>query len=326
MSTRTRRSRATAGDARPPATTPRSRSANKKQRTSDAQPSSTTRLPPSDSANSHPTGSPDGRDYHSEAYWERRYARQLQAAASTPPDAAAADDADDVTSEWYYDWQTLTPLLSISPRMRSSPVLDLGCGLSSLFDELIAAGFTGPFCGIDSSPSIIDRRRSLVPPAPSSSPSPSSPAPPSITFLSHDLFSFSPSSPPPPPLLPSHYGLIIDKATSDGMMCDDANSDGIERMYEMVGWALRPGGVLVVVSVQEPEGGWLEEMLVPGLVRGGGEACSWHVTVHEVGEGGYHDGCEGPNVFVCKKGERERKARSVKESAGDEVVIVHKLH
>ena len=224
-----------------------------------------------------------------------------------------------MTSEWYYDWETLTPLLSITPRMRSSAVLDLGCGLSSLFDELTAAGFTGPFVGIDSSPSIIDRRRSLLP-----SPTPSSP---STTFLAHDLFSFSPSCPPTPPLLPCHFGLIVDKATSDGMMCDARNGEGIGRMYEMVGWALRAGGTFVVASVQDVEGGWMEDLLVPGLMRGGGEGYAWHVTVHSIESGEYYDGeHEGPNVFVCVKGERERRGRAVKRSAGDEVVVVRKFH
>ena len=256
----------------------------------------------------------DARQYHSQSYWEQRYQRQLH------PTAQPTTDDDDVTSEWYYDWQTLTPLLSLTPRMLHSPVLDIGCGLSSLFSDLLNSGFTGPFVGIDSSPSIIHQRRYA--------PSPFPPTPASITFDQRNLFTFD------PPFRTSHadeegrYGLIVDKATSDGMMCDEANMEGVGRMYEMVGWSLSPGGTFLLVSVQEPESGWFVDALVPGLMGGDGGRHCWYITVHSIGEGQYYDGeSEGPNVYVCVKGERERRSRAAKERGElNEVTVVRKYH
>ena len=259
----------------------------------------------------------DARLYQSQTYWEQRYQRQLD------PTAQPSSDDDDVTSEWYYDWATLTPLLSLTPSMRHSPVLDVGCGLSSLFSDLITSGFSGPFVGIDSSPSIIQQRRSNPLPPP---PHPSSP--PSITFHPRDLFTFDPT------FRQSHsdeeglYGLIVDKATSDGMMCDEANVEGIGRMYEMIGWCLKPGGTFLLVSVQEPESMWFAGALVPGLMEGDGARHGWHITVHSIESSQYYDGeSEGPNVYVCIKGERERRSRAAKERGeNDEVTVVRKYH
>ena len=154
------------------------------------------------------------RNYGEEGYWEDRYRRQLSRSKrqvaeekKQGPDEDDEDDDDDVTSEWYYDWKTLTPLLDITATMRHSPVLDLGCGLSALFSDLIADGFTGPLLGIDSAPSVLTEQRGRFPPASN----------PNVSFTSRSLFSTAYLTATPSER--HRYGLIVDKATSDGIMC-----------------------------------------------------------------------------------------------------------
>ena len=285
------------------------------------------------------------RNYGEEGYWEERYRRQLDKAKrrerqqEEKRSAAEEDeDDDDVTSEWYYDWKTLTPLLDITPSMRQSPVLDLGCGLSSLFADLLADGFTGPMLGIDSAPSVLTEQRSRFPPA----------SYPNVSFTPRSLFSTSYLTANPSER--HRYGLIVDKATSDGIMCSThltahtqhSAALPVIQMYRMVGHCLAPGGTFVCVSVQEPDSSWCRELMLAGLIEGaeeqlgaeerkdGGSAdesssgrrWGWRVDVHSIGgegEAEYYDGeKEGPNVYIIQKLSRERRNRAAKRSVTNE--------
>ena len=252
------------------------------------------------------------RAYDKQAYWEQRYRVQL----SQQP---VSEDEADVTSEWYYDWQTLRPLLSFTAGLRSLPVLDLGCGLSSLFTELIADRFTGPLIGADTAPSVIREQRDRWAAAAQRDGSSGIGAAVDVLFEQRDLFRFDAHWQSENELEHERYGLIVDKATSDGMMCSDDNARGICSLYEMVGWSLRPGGVFLVVSVQEPTGGWCLELLLPSLVKGDGAWHSWSVTVHSIADSVYYDGQhDGPSVYVCVKNGRERRPRAAKGGAGED--------
>ena len=295
------------------------------------------------------------RNYGEEGYWEDRYRRQLEkarrrdeqqqqqqqqqeerksAANDEPEEEEEDDDDDDVTSEWYYDWKTLTPLLDITPSMRRSSVLDLGCGLSALFADLIADGFTGPMLGIDSAPSVLTEQRSRFPAA----------SYPNVSFSPRSLFSTAYLTASPSER--HRYGLIVDKATSDGIMCASQATHTqqgallpIIAMYRMVGHCLAPGGTFVCVSVQEPDSGWCRELMMAGLIEGaegqsateerkdsgyvdessGGRRWGWRVDVHSIGgegEAEYYDGeKEGPNVYIIQKLTRERRSRAAKRAA-----------
>ena len=266
----------------------------------------------------------DARAYDSQQYWEQRYQLQLS-------ERPVSEEEADVTSEWYYDWQTLQPLLSGIATLRSLPVLDLGCGLSSLFAELIADGFTGPLIAADSAPSVISEQTSRWACRAQQSGSGSGSAAVDVRFEHRDLFKFNAGWRSRHPAEQDRYGLVVDKATSDGMMCSDDNARGIRSMYEMVGWSLRPGGVFLLVSVQEPTGGWCAELLLPSLVQGDAQRHSWSVTVHSIADSTYYDGQhDGPNVYVCVKNGRERRPRAAKAAAEDDwtdlVSIVIKQH
>ena len=310
-------------------------------------------IQPAQSAQSDDDANNGQRNYGEEGYWEERYRRQLAKAKAREEKKAGAedeDDDDDVTNEWYYDWKTLTPLLDITHTMRHSPVLDLGCGLSSLFSDLIADGFTGPLLGIDSAPSVLTEQRGRFPPASN----------PNVSFTSRSLFSTAYLTATPSER--HRYGLIIDKATSDGIMCathitaaqtqqqqqpQPTTSLPIIHMYRMVGHCLAPGGTFICVSVQEPDSGWCHELMMAGLIEGaegqaggaaegeerkeggveGGEASGvrrwgWRVDVHSIGGEGdasYYDGeKEGPNVYVIQKLSRERRSRAAKRAAASE--------
>ena len=285
------------------------------------------------------------RNYGEEGYWEERYRRQLERAKRQQREEKQRseaeedeDDDDDVTSEWYYDWNTLTPLLDITAAMRHAAVLDLGCGLSTLFADLIADGFTGPMLGIDSAPSVLAEQRGRFPPA----------SYPSVSFSPRSLFSTAYRTASPSER--HRYGLIVDKATSDGIMCSTPLSThtahgallAVIEMYRMVGHCLAPGGTFICVSVQEPDSGWCRELMLAGLIQGaegqtaveeqkdggyvdeasGGRRWGWRVDVHSIGgegEAEYYDGeKEGPNVYVIQKLPRERRSRAAKRASASE--------
>ena len=298
------------------------------------------------------------RNYGEEGYWEERYKRQLDRVKrreaqqqEEKKSAAEEDDEDDITSEWYYDWKTLTPLLDLTHAMRQSPVLDLGCGLSSLFAHLLADGSTGPMLGIHSAPSVLTEQRSRFPAA----------SFPAISFSPRSLFSTAYLTATPSER--HRYGLIVDKATSDGIMCSTylatpapTTQLPVIHMYRMVGHCLAPGGTFVCVSVQEPDSGWCKELMLAGLIEGaegqagaeerkegeqaaaessGGRKWGWRVDVHSIGGDGdaeYYDGeKEGPNVYIVQKLSRERRSRAAKrgptsEQSDDAITISRHFH
>ncbi len=69
---------------------------------------------------------------------------------------------DDTTLEWYYSYRDLKPLIDTAIKTHRnnnkaavSLIVDIGCGVSSLFPELTADGYTNARCvGIDYSPAV----------------------------------------------------------------------------------------------------------------------------------------------------------------------------
>lgn len=138
--------------------------------------------------------------------------------------------------------------------------------------------------------------------------------------------SSSSSSSSPPPLSPSEralftpesYCLILDKATSDGMLCSPETALLTPHIYANVARLLAPNGLFVVASVNEPESGWFAEYVLAQLLQHGGDEVQWNIEVHTPEN--YKDGEEGaPNVYLIRKhvaGVDARRAdgRSVRSS------------
>jgi len=121
----------------------------------------------------------------------------------------------------------------------------------------------------------------------------------------------------PPPLsrseqslfTPESFSLIIDKATSDGMLCSDETALQTPLMYANVARLLAVNGVFIISSVNGPESGWFGEYVVSQLLEHGGPHC-WQIEVHSTQH--YKDGEEGaPNVYLIRKyGRDESRTRS----------------
>jgi len=87
------------------------------------------------------------------------------------------------------------------------------------------------------------------------------------------------------PYQDSQFDIVLEKGALDASLSD--KHGGIQRCNTMVAEAarvLRMNGAMVIVShvnAHHPVGlGWLEEAIFPGLQKGGGMNCAWHVEVH----------------------------------------------
>lgn len=211
-------------------------------------------------------------------------------------------------------------------------------------------GFTGPCIGIDYSPSVIAHLQRTYPSAQH----------PQITWLCADACYLleDPVAAPakkkgkqakdqedaaaaasaaagvaPPPLsaadrarmfAPGSYSLILDKATSDGMLCSDATARLTPLIYANVARLLAPGGLFVIASVNEPESGWFGEYVVSQLIEHGGDDTQWQIECHTPEE--YKDGEEGaPNVYVIRKAVLKR-ARSSTIDQREPYTIKHTIY
>lgn len=289
------------------------------------------------------------RDYNLQQYWEQRYVKYFNNLNNNSSknesnesnvqetykktskkrtkqqqkemNKKSTDDEDDITTEWYYQFEDILPLLLSSNSSKSasdsivlnSPVLDVGIGLSSTFQSMRAAHFSGSFIGIDYCPSVIEywTKHSKSHPAEH----------PTNVDVQYKLLDASMCY--PKPFERHSFGLVLDKATSDGLMCSDANVPTVAKMYTCISSILKPGGVFVIATVQEPEDSWSTEILIPSLLEGDAEY-NWRIVVHTL-ESENRDGeLGGPNVFVCQKNIRSARNRTSK--IADSFTIVRKYH
>ena len=219
------------------------------------------------------------RDYDEQKYWNDRYATKLKGKK------VAADE--DHTDEWYFSYSDISDVVKsyIKKVHRQSPVLDIGCGLSKIFDELADDDFTGPFLGIDYSSVVIDQCKTK------------NKKKTNYHYLSLDMMqSAKPNLPMP------SFGLIIDKGTTDGILCNRAHLPSIARMYEHASNYLCANGIFVLITIKTVDDReWFEECLIPALLRGQkDQPTKFIIHFHRCME--YTDGTEyGPNIFVIVK-------------------------
>lgn len=265
--------------------------------------------------------SSNARHYNDADYWETRYRHNLVSTSTANNKNEEEDEDKDVTDEWYYSFSSLLPLLKsyLTPSLLSSPVLDVGCGVSNLFTELINYGFTNDLLGIDYSITCIQHQQQRYP----------SHLYPQLHYKLDNLFKFDRHHKAAKDIY-HHYGLIIDKATSDGIMCSNDNIAGIIDMYTMIGWALQPGGLFVCCSVQLVDSRWFTELVLPSLYEGDSDY-RYHIVVHSLAESEYYDGeKEGPNVYLIQKLPRKRRRRrcrlDAEDNSNNDQIIIQKLH
>jgi hypothetical protein len=231
------------------------------------------------------------RDYDEQNYWNDRYKTQSKR-------KKVDDNDDDHTNEWYFSYSDISDVLKsyLKQFHRHSPVLDIGCGLSKVFDEFSNDHFTGPFIGIDYSSVVIDRCNKMKKNKKN------------YSYLTIDMMQkLKPSLPI------NSFGLIIDKATTDAILCNKFHLSTISNMYEHVSNFLCSNGIFIIITIKTiDDTDWFEDCLIPSLIRGSkNQRTKFIIHFHRCMT--YTDGTEnGPNIFVILK--YECKSYSLRSS------------
>jgi SAM-dependent methyltransferase len=251
------------------------------------------------------------RNYNKKNYWDKRYQQYL--VNKTDNDAEELD----VTDEWYYSTSDVVSLLSSQHNYRFSAqqrILDIGCGLSNLFRELINDhGFSASLMlGIDYSPNLIDHRNR----------SKEENEQHNIYYqlldaCSEGLVNCNEL------LQEESFDLIIDKATSDGLLTSEATAAITPIMYSNSIKLLKPNGLYLISSVNDPNSLWFTDYILNTLVEDYLQNSNKYlITVHSLKELVYSDGDrEGPNIYVIHKLGRKFHSRTVNQSSQPYTVI-----
>lgn len=184
-------------------------------------------------------------------YWEQRYA-----------------DESEQDFDWFKNYDDLKDLLDELIPSRTSRILMLGCGNSTLSPSMHHAGYTN-IVNIDYSTTLISRLSSRYP---------------SQTYLLQDITTLH--HPPSLSLLggPASFDIALDKGTMDALMAEGKGSSvwspgekvvsDVRAMLRGVDTVLRKGGKMIYVTFGQPHfrRRWLEE------VEG------WEVEVRVLGE------------------------------------------
>lgn len=239
-------------------------------------------------------------DYSSEAYWDRRYASGERSG-----------------HEWYFDYETLAPLLHIllpeAPRGEEAgwSALEIGCGDVPLAPDLAEDTHfaDAEVFAVDFSGSVVrsmrqrERDRCSLPRRRTRR----------VTYEVQDARALTYGD--------GHFDLVLDKGTIDAMLCSDAEGyDNARQICAEATRVLRVGGCFVVISHMNPAGeagaAFLSRALLPGL-----EACT-HTAALSIGVH-YDEEAEedGPFVYAVSKAPRPHTRAAGRGEAGGEVPL-----
>ncbi|CAF0760185.1 unnamed protein product [Rotaria sp. Silwood1] len=243
------------------------------------------------------------RHYDQQKYWNDRYTAKFK--------GKTIDEDDDHTDEWYFSYSDISDVLKsyIKQYHLHSPVLDIGCGLSKIFDELSNDHFIGPFIGVDYSPIVIKQCNKMKKNNNS-------------YYLTVDMMQKH------KPSLPiNSFGLIIDKATTDGILNNNEHLSSISTMYEHASNVLLSNGLFIIITIKTiDDKEWFEDCLIPSLIRGSqNQQTKFIIHFHRCMT--YTDGTEnGPNIFVivkydCKSYSLRSSTNQVKQGLSQTVTV-----
>ncbi|CAF0742543.1 unnamed protein product [Rotaria sordida] len=243
------------------------------------------------------------RHYDQQKYWNNRYAAKFK--------GRTIDEDDDHTDEWYFSYSDISDVLKsyIKQNHRHLPVLDIGCGLSKICDELSNDNFTGPFVGIDYSSIVIKQCNKIKKNN-------------NFYYLTLNMMQKQ------KPYLPiNSFGLIIDKATTDGILNNNEHLSRISTMYEHVSNFLSSHGLFIIITIKTiDDKEWFEDCLIPSLIRGSqNQQTKFIIHFHRCMT--YTDGTEnGPNIFVivkydCKSYSLRSSTNRVKQGLSQTVTV-----
>ncbi|CAF2380894.1 unnamed protein product [Rotaria sp. Silwood2] len=243
------------------------------------------------------------RHYDQQKYWNDRYTAKFK--------GKTIDEDDDHTDEWYFSYSDISDVLKsyIKQYHRHSPVLDIGCGVSKIFDELSNDHFIGPFIGVDYSSIVIKQCNKIK-------------KNDNYCYLMLDMMQKQ-----KPYLSINSFGLIIDKATTDGILNNKEHLSSISAMYEHASNFLSSNGLFIIITIKTIEDKeWFEGCLIPSLIRGSqNQQTKFIIHFHRCMT--YTDGTEnGPNIFVivkynCKSYSLRSSTNQAKQGLFETVIV-----
>ena len=276
------------------------------------------------------------RAYGDDSYWIHRYEQR----ASSSGAASSADN--EATDEWLFSYPNLKPLLKIRS---GASLVDLGCGTSMLtLDAVADLGDGSRAVGADIAPAAIEYQLSEQRARAARGCSGSMQA----SFVCKDICrsdAWEAES--------SSFDVCIDKATTDGLLCDTKRGAArVRSMYAAIAPALRPEALVAVLSWRSPERDGVEWCIdcVLGGLREGSVACEddddhdisssrWTLDVHSIvrevkeeEDGEALDADQGPHVYLLRRRPRRRSRRRIavaqrlEEDGSDELEMRHHVH
>ena len=271
------------------------------------------------------------RDYQFYAelsYWERRYATDHGGNPALPPrttltDNGAEDHGDVSPYEWWCGAAELLPLLDLllPGRGHVRAILDIGCGTSSLLADLYYEGFTGPFTGIDFSPTAIRICKGEAAKRTSMSSSSLAFGPPK--FLVGDACNLQSSV----GIASGSQDVVIEKGTLSGIISSPDGERIAAAVLREVHRVLKDDGIFLSIQCEDPNDEdeskngivVLEELILPPLLEAG--CASLHYYSVDIHTSETFRGCY---VYALRKKRRARTRAALRgESTVETVVRLH---
>jgi SAM-dependent methyltransferase len=216
----------------------------------------------------------DGR-YATIEYWDGFY--------------ASSEGKESSNDEWIFNFESMKPFLEL---VDANHIVDVGCGVSPLLDDIRKSGFVGRLSGIDFSSSAIDNCRKI--------------------YAEANIQYYEASADRLLDIVGSErVDVIIDKTAIDSMLCSGPEGRATALRYlEQVGQCLREDGVFVWATFEGLSAfGFdiLNGTIIPGLTASNNfHGLGWSAEIH-MWDGHSKNSKLEPSLYIFKKTHRSPK-------------------
>lgn len=221
-------------------------------------------------------------------YWEKRYGAQAAGSGSAAGQPAG-------TFEWYLEWPTLQPHVDALGVDRSQPVLNVGCGNSTLAEDMARDGFSR-VVSIDISQSAVDGMAARATAAGLSD---------ALTYQQMDASKMD--------FAPGTFAAAVDKGTLDAVLSGGADSLPVATaILGEVNRVLQPGGRFLLVSS-------IEQTMYEPLLSAVFDAVRCTAVETGYGSTASRDRAQVAFVYTMRRGGSAAMAAATEEEAQDDM-------